>query len=331
MKEKQGEIMNKLVRAYELHKLLKSRHTPVSMLELCDRFECSESTVKRTITEMRDILQAPILNRENQGYFYSKDSSFEMPGVWFSAEELHALLSMQQLASGLSGGFLENELTTLRGKIETILAKSAPLSAGEMHRVRMTAAGKRSRALPMFPAVATAVLQRQRMQIEYHGRQRDERTERQVSPQRLVHYRGNWYLDAWCHKADGLRSFSLERIGDARMTKGDCLEVAENILEKELASSFGIFSGSATAEAVLRFTKKAAAWVADEEWFPSAEGVWLDDGCYELTIPYHDPTELILEICRHGPEVEVVEPPQLRQQVAEQLQKAAAQYSEVTI
>jgi len=319
--------MDKLERAYQLDKLLKQRRKPVSMQELCERFECSESTVKRTITEMRDLLNAPILNRERDGYFYSKNSTFEMPGVWFSAEELHALLAMQQLASGLSGGFLESEFHRLRERIETILNKSVPAAAGQMHRIRMIAAGKRSRELPLFPVIATALLERQPLHIAYEGRQRGEKSARDISPQRLAHYRGNWYLDAWCHEKGELRTFAVERISSAKATAGSCEALDEAVLERQLASSFGIFSGEPTATAVMRFTAKSAAWVADEAWFPDATGEWLEDGRFELCIPYNNPTELIMEICRHGPEVEVVSPPELRAQVAERLRQAVDQYA----
>ena len=50
--------------------------------------------------------------------------------------------------------------------------------------------------------------------ITYHGRRRDQVSERVVSPQRLTQYRNSWYLDAWCHQANGLRSFALERISE---------------------------------------------------------------------------------------------------------------------
>lgn len=318
--------MDKLERAYQLDKLLKSRRTSVSKDTLCEELECGWETVKRLIRAMRS-LGAPILNIPGQGYLYSKNSTFEMPGVWFSSEELHALLTMQQLASGLSGGFLEGELSRLRERIESILQKSVSTVTHQMHRIRVTDAGKRCRELSLFPAIATALLERQRLHIEYDGRQRGERTTREISPQRLVHYRGNWYLDAWCHKAKALRTFALERIGSVRVADGKCMEVPEAKLERYLATSFGIFGGEPTAEAVLRFASQAAAWVADEQWFPDEAGSWLEDGRFELRIPYNNPTELIMEICRHGPDVEVIAPESLRQAVADRLAEAAAQYA----
>jgi len=49
--------------------------------------------------------------------------------------------------------------------------------------------------------------------------------------------------------------------------------------------------------------------VADEPWHPDQVGHFLDDGCYQLTLPYSDPRELIMDILKHGSEIEVVSPP----------------------
>jgi len=77
---------------------------------------------------------------------------------------------------------------------------------------------------------------------------------------------------------------------------------------------------------VLRFSAERARWVADERWHPEQAGQFLTDGRFELRIPYRDARELIMDILRHGPEVEVVEPEVLRSAVAECLKAALAQY-----
>ena len=46
-----------------------------------------------------------------------------------------------------------------------------------------------------------------------------------------------------------------------------------------------------------------------------------------LTVPYSDPRELVLEILRHGPDVRVIEPTELQQEVAKRLRAAADQYA----
>ncbi|MDQ6969173.1 MAG: WYL domain-containing transcriptional regulator [Mariprofundus sp.] len=319
--------MDKLERAQRLHKTLNLRHTPFAMTDMQAMFDdCSESTVKRTLQDLRN-LGAPIYCTDGLGYSYDKHIAFELPGVWFSPEELHALLTIEQLTANLSGGLFDESIKLIQQKATSLLGKHMP-APSEIRRIRMLATGSRSKILPMFAVLTSAVLQRQRLHLLYHGRQRGEQSERTVSPQRLVFYKGNWFLDCWCHKAKALRSFAVEKIEQAGLLDESCKEIPDEQLNEKLMTSFGIFSGKATATAVLHFTEKAARWVADEEWFPGECGCWLENGDFELRIPYHNPTELIMEICRYGADVEVIEPTELRQQVAQKLQAAADQYKQ---
>lgn len=324
--------MDKLERAFHVHKIFTERRTPVPITSLCERLECSESTVKRTFRDMRLYLDAPIINVSGLGYCYAKNSTFELPGIWFSADELYGLLTIHRLAASLSGSFFDASIQSIRNKVEVLVGANIETKKDVMERIRILATGSRGRKLPLFPLIADAVLSSKRIRIRYDGRQRGEQTEREVSPQRWVYYRGNWYLDAWCHKANALRTFAAERIVEVSTSGKVYKSVSKNTLDKAFTRSFGIFGGAPVATVVLRFTSQAARWVADEEWFPGMEDVWLDDGRYELRIPYNNPTELIMEICRYGADVEVVEPPDLRQQVAERLKQAAGQYQgKVTI
>jgi proteasome accessory factor C len=78
--------------------------------------------------------------------------------------------------------------------------------------------------------------------------------------------------------------------------------------------------------AVLRFTKERARWVAEEVWHPQQEGKRLEDGRYELRIPYRDSRELVMDILRHGPDVVVMEPASLIEEVKRQLKEALERY-----
>ncbi|MDQ6954052.1 MAG: YafY family protein [Mariprofundaceae bacterium] len=316
--------MDKLQRAQRLHQLFKIRKTPISDQEMCELFECSPSTSKRTREDLR-ALGAPIYCTGGAGYSYDKRIAFELPGVWFSQDELHALLIIQQLTKNISGGFFDESIQLIQNKAQSLLGGQMS-SPKEMRLICILGAGSRCKTLPMFSIVSSAVLERRRLDIIYQGRQRGKATEREVSPQRMIHYKGNWYLDAWCHKADALRSFAVEKITKACLLKSACTEIPNIELDDTLSTSFGIFSGKPTHTAVLHFTEKAARWVQDEAWFPDHPGKWLDHQVFELRIPYHNPTELIMEICRYGADVEVMDPRELRQQVADTLRKAAAQY-----
>jgi predicted DNA-binding transcriptional regulator YafY len=104
------------------------------------------------------------------------------------------------------------------------------------------------------------------------------------------------------------------------------VEVDEARLDAHYAAAYGIFSGPAPHTAVLRFSARAARWVAAEHWHPAQQAHWLPDGRYELRIAYGDPTELVMDVLRHGADVEVVAPPELRDRVVEGLSSALKQY-----
>lgn len=145
-----------------------------------------------------------------------------------------------------------------------------------------------------------------------------------------MHYRDNWYLDAWRHRRKALRSFAVDRIRQCSVIDRAATEIADAELDAHYASAYGIFAGEANKIAVLRFTAEAARWVADEQWHPEQQGHFLVDGGYELQVPYEDERELVMDVLRYGAEVEVVGPKGLREEVTERLRKAARQYSERT-
>jgi proteasome accessory factor C len=270
-------------------------------------------------------------DRERNGYYYDlkEGESFELPGLWFSAAELQALLTVQQLLENAQPGLLDSQLKPLQERIEKLLA-SEQLGSGEIaKRVRILRMAGRNVAGDHFQTVAGALLQRKRLHIRYHGREADLESQREISPQRLTHYRDNWYLDAWCHQRNALRSFAVDRLREAKALEKRAKDVAEKELDMHFAPSYGIFSGLPRHTAVLRFTPNRARWVAEEQWHPRQEGCFLEDGCYELRIPYSDTRELVMDILKYGPDVEVVEPKEFRQMIHERLETALAQYRSI--
>ena len=104
-------------------------------------------------------------------------------------------------------------------------------------------------------------------------------------------------------------------------------DIPEAELDAHYASSYGIFGGKADKVAVLRFTKERARWVAKEVWHPEQKGMRLEDGSYELRIPYNNSRELVMDIMREGSNVVVVEPAALVEEVKAKLQEALELYS----
>ncbi len=311
-------------RIYQIDQLLSGRKF-VTRQQLLDRLGVSWATLKRDLAYLKDRLHAPIVfDRELGGYRFDHATrrvgpQYELPGLWFSAEEIHALLTMQHLLSNLdTGGLLGPQIKPLLARLTGLLGAADNPVEEVQRRIRIETVGARRFKLDHFQAVGSALLRRKRLQIRYHARGTDKVTEREVSPQRLVHYRGNWYLDAWCHLRDGLRAFSVDALERAEILERRAKDVADKRLDEVLGSGYGIFAGDAVTWATLRFTPERARWVADERWHPQQEGRWCPDGSFELKLPYADDRELLMDIVKYGGDCTVLEPPELRQRVADE-------------
>jgi proteasome accessory factor C len=311
-------------RIYCMDRVLRQSRYPVSHALLQEKLECSRATVNRIIRDMRNFLGAPIqFDCETEGYHYAQtgDQPYDLPGLWFNAAELHALLTVQHLLAEIQPGLLESHIAPLRERIERILKSKGTAQGDTTRRIRILRMAGRRCDPENFPTVAGAVLGRKRLLIVYHGRTNDQTTERTISPQRIIHYRDNWYLDAWDHAKKALRSFSVDRIMQARMLDEPARDIPDNKLNTHFATAYGIFAGKPKQKAVLRFTPERSRWVADEIWHPEQKG-YFEDGQYVLEVPYCDSRELVMDILKHGPEVEVLAPKALRAEVVNLLSKA---------
>lgn len=322
--------MDRFDRIYGLHRIFRSARHPVSRKTLEEKLECSRATINRAIEDLRDFLSAPLrYNRLRNGYYCDEkdgERPYELPGLWFNASELYALLATQKLLAGVGPGLLDGFLAPLRKRIEHILANERLARGDVAQRVRILSMASRAMPSDSFTSVASALMQRRRLAIVYHGRERDAVTERIVSPQRLVHYRDNWYLDAWCHVQHGLRCFSLDRIQKAKDTGDTATDLDDKDLDRHFSGTYGIFSGAPENIAVLLFSPERARWVAEERWHRDQQAWFREDGSYELRIPYDDPRELVLDILKYGPDVEVTSPASLRGEVRARLAAALVQY-----
>lgn len=315
---------------FHLIDMLLSNHGVVSFQTLLERLEVSPATLKRDLEYLRNRLNAPIVwDREAGGYRFDRGGEaggqYELPGLWFSAEEIHALLTMQHLLANLNaGGLLGPHIQPLMARLTALLGSSRHPAEEVRRRIKLIPIAARRLSLDHFAAIGSALLRRKRLHITYYAKGRNESSEREVSPQRLVHYRENWYLDAWCHLRRGLRSFAVDGVRRAEILERAARDVPEKRLDAVLGSGYGIFSGRRVCWARLRFSPERARWVALEQWHPRQRGRLLKDGRYELTLPYSDDRELVMDILRHVPEVQVLAPAALRQHVAERLRAGLA-------
>lgn len=295
--------------------------TVVSREAFLAELEVSPATFKRDLEYMRDRYGAPIVwDIDAGGYRFDHPANgprFELPGLWFNEAEAYALLTMEHLLDSLGqGGFIGAHIAPLRARLAGILDRGKGSAADIRARIRLIAFAPRKVPLEHFATIGLATQQRRRLQLAYYARSTDSTSQREVSPQRLVHYRGNWYLDAWCHLRGGLRKFAVDGILEARALDTRADDISGERLDAHLATSYGIVHGEGDVRwAKLRFTAERARWVAAEAWHPEQRGRSEPNGRYTLEVPYRDDRELLLEILKHAGAVEVLAPPELRDKV----------------
>jgi predicted DNA-binding transcriptional regulator YafY len=322
--------MDRTERFYKIDRLLRQQSF-VPIGQFLDELEVSRATFKRDIEYMRSRLHAPITwDRERNGYCFEKQpqeaSRYELPGIWFNASEVYALLAMEQLLEQMQPGILAPRLAPLRARLAQLLSSADDSPEEVRQRIRVLPIASRPLPAGEFEMLAHALLKRRRVSFTYQARTTNDVTTRTVSPQRLVHYRDNWYLDAWCHMRKGLRSFSVDCIRDAQVVDEAADDVPAAELDKVLGSGYGIFSGQKVQWATLRFSERAARWVSAETWHPQQRSHVDAEGRYLLEIPYSDDRELIMDVLRHGADVEVVAPDVLRNKVRDALVAASRLY-----
>lgn len=252
-------------RLYKLRNLLVAGRClrPAALLA---ELEISPATLKRDIQRLRDRFDAPVAwSGELGGWVLESQppsqqgAQFELPGLWLSAEDIHALLTMQHLLSRLdAGGLLGPHIEPLMRKLGRMLDGGVPPRAEVARRIRVQTVGARRVHLPHFQALGSALLRRRRLQLHYRSRSDGRESAREVSPQRLVHYRDNWYLDAWCHQREALRSFSVDAVQQAQVLHRAAADIPEAELDAQLGAGYGIFAGKPQQWATLRFAPERA-------------------------------------------------------------------------
>jgi len=322
--------MDRTERFHIIDQLLSNQRL-VTRDQFLSALEVSLATFKRDLEYMRDRLAAPIVwNPELRGYKYDDSESgmdqYQLPGLWFNSSEIQALLTMDALLENLQPGVLSSHVKPLRSRIRLLLDKGDHSADEISKRIRILPLAAKAYRSERFQVISQALLTRKRLRIRYYSRQHDSETRRDISPQRLIYYRDNWYLDSWCHWRKGLRSFSVDAIRQVEILAEPAKDIDESHLERELASGYGIFSGAQTREAILRFSPVIARWVSRESWHSQQHSHYDEAGYYILHIPYSQDTELIMDILKHGAEVEVLGPADLREKVTSRIEAMGRVY-----
>lgn len=309
-------LMDKFDRIQLLHRIFTRHSYPVSISKLAEELECSARTVKVAIDLLRDQLQAPLeYYPEQKGWQYDESGSdkFELPGIWLTSNELHGLATILYILQTIDEGLLGKDITVVQQHISKLFSAKG-IAVDDFSRfVNYIPTNKHPVISHYFSAIADALIHTKQLSITYND-YAGKSSQRMLSPQKLIYYQENWYLDAWCHKRDALRSFMLSRISHLVKQTTPATIIPEADIIEHFQTSYGIFAGKPKHTAVIKFYSPVAREAAAISWHPEQESEWMGKE-YQISFPYNDDRELVRDIMKYGSHVEVIKPAALKNKI----------------
>ncbi|MEW6750639.1 MAG: WYL domain-containing protein [Candidatus Latescibacterota bacterium] len=294
--------------------------------QLALHFEISEKTARRTIAYLRDMLGAPLeYDRHRKGFRYS-ETSFQLPPLRVSQEEILALLVARRLLDGCAGGCLGRALGSCGSKLLTASDRAGLSPVAVEARFSASFAGCSPAEAEIFRIVAAACLADRCLTFTYRSPLTGLDDIRTVEPHHLQHYQGSWLLIAWCRRRGDWRKFALARMTAPRPEPETFTPRPRSAFAHLLDHAYGLFGGREAIPVQLLFAPFRARWIKEQVWHPDQEMEERPDGSLVLTVPVTDFREIKLAILRYGAEVEVIAPAALRQEVKAEVERMAVLY-----
>jgi len=173
-------------------------------------------------------------------------------------------------------------------------------------------------------AVQQALRERRRVHLRYLVWSRDELTERDVDPMRVLVRDGRWYLEGWCHQAEAVRLFRLDRIDGPDGVRLLDVPAAPPPQAVSRDTSEGIYHPTPADTQVVLELASPARWVAD--YYPVSRTRELPGGRLQVTLHARETSWLHRLVLGLGADVRVVAPSSLAEEVHALARRALAAY-----
>jgi len=233
-----------------------------------------------------------------------------------AADEASALLvALRMLAEIPADG---DAVGRLIAKIEGAAGASAAASSQVL--VQVDSQNVRGLAAKVSAALGAG----RRLHLRYYVPGRDEATERDVDPMRLLVVEGRTYLEAWCRRAEGVRLFRLDRVLDLEVLDVPAEVPAEAAAEQKDVDAGQLFRPSDSDERVELELAADARWVA--EYWPCESVAELGEGRLRAVLRTPDTRWVRRLVLRLGEDARVVAPEALAEEVRASAAAALALY-----
>ena len=307
--------MNRTDRLMAIVWLLRSRQK-MSAGALAEAFGVGERTIYRDVQALSEA-GVPVAALPGPGGGYALAAGYRLSPIAFGTEEVEALWLAGRLMAGL--GLAEAD-DALRSAMEKIMAVAAPERAAYIEKLERLLDVQLDRRGPamvrgdVFATLREAVLGGKTVHMTYGTYGTENRSERDVTPERLSFLRGAWYVEGADSASGETRTFRLDRIQSCAITDLPAVSAAPRAAEQ-------------THQVVLRMPEWTARWYADHpvyrQWNPRLEPA----GHLTLEAPRTGINSLVATVLAGAGHEVVVEPQWLVERIAHDAQGAYAAHA----
>lgn len=304
-----------LERMLHIHQALQSGSFPTAN-RLALELEVATKTIRRDIVFMRDRMKLPIeFNQVRNGFFYNGEVG-AFPTFQITEGELFALIVAEKAIQQYRGTNFEKPLLSALKKLEGLLPDTISLNMAELEQ----SISFRTRAEPIlnlkiFNTLAEVTTQRERVKLLYKKPGAKEAELRVIDPYHLSNINGEWFLFAFDHGRNDIRTFVPARVQEVQRTGINFPRPEKFSLEKRLRGSFGVHSAQGEFKVVLRFSPRVADFIREKKWHDSQELKELKDGGVELSLTLTSLVEIERWVLGWGGDAKVIKPPELIERI----------------
>ena len=310
-----SQVRPPLERMLRIHQTIQGGGFP-NAATLAAELEVSSKSIHRDLEFMRDRLDLPLaFDYALKGYHYTEEVS-AFPTVQITEGELFALLVAEKALQQYRGTSFEKPLLSALAKMQESLPETISLDLAEVDRtISFKTRAEPVLDLAVFDCLAKATASRRQLELRYRKPGQSQPERRLVDPYHLANINGEWFLFAYDHLRQDIRTFVPGRIKAARPTGRTFSRPQTFSLERRLRDSFGVLSGHGRFDVVLRFTARAADYIREKKWHDSQRLRDLKDGGVEMRLHLSSLAEVERWVLSWGGEAQVVAPAELARAV----------------
>ncbi len=266
--------------------------------------------------QMGDLIEIDIDAAEGDGVIHLNNADYLARPLRLAADEALALLTALRTLREVTAGHDRDAVDRAIAKLERAAGEGAAAIEGSAAHVHVEPA-----APEIADMVNRALAEHRRMHLTYDVPSRDETTERDVDPMRLVVSDGRTYLEAWCRLAEDVRLFRLDRIAAAKVLDLPS-EPPPEATPRDLSN--GMFQPSECDLLATVRLEPPARWVA--EYYPTESVEEGPSGSLIVKLRVADTAWLQRLVLRLGGSATVLEPANLSDQIAATARDALSAY-----